>query len=99
MQHIDWEHVEKCFEQLLLLVLLVLEQVEPRLMDVFVCSVNEEPGSDPETIKGTRVAHRVAVEFDRWLEGKIQNSLDPWFRVVYHFTKMAQHYRLFKESI
>lgn len=68
-------------------------------MDAFVCSIGEEPSSDPESIDGARVAHRVAIEFDGWLDGKIANSNDPWFRVVCHFTKMARHYRLFKQSL
>ena len=99
MKRIEWERVEKCCEQTSLLVLLLLGRVEMRLMEVFVCVIGEDAESDPDTVQGKHIAHHIAVEFDGWLDGKIATSSDQWFRVVCHFTKMARHYRLFKESL
>jgi hypothetical protein len=103
MKRIEWGKIEKCYEQSSLMVLLILGRVESRLMEVYVCSlgssvddpkmaVHEHPMPDIS-------AHYVATRFDDWLDSKIATSPDPWFRCVCHFTKMARHYRLFKESL
>jgi hypothetical protein len=95
IKRIEWQKVEKCYEQSSLMVLLILMRVEAQLMEVFVCSLGTLPTEKELTLS----AHYVSIRFDKWLDDKIAYSLDPWFRTVCHFTKMARHYRLFKESL
>lgn len=59
MKQIDWEHVEKCFEQSSLLVLLLVGRSEPRLMELFVCEMGDSDSVDTDLLETLRLRIRL----------------------------------------
>ncbi|KAI2493282.1 hypothetical protein MHU86_21241 [Fragilaria crotonensis] len=100
-KHIDWQKVERTYQQSSILALSILVRVEVRLMESFVHSLNETEvtGYVTQRDDGASLIAFLVTGFEKWIVSKLENTTDKWFRLVLNFFVQSRDYRTVRESI
>ena len=100
-KHIDWQKVERTYQQSSILALSILVRVEVRLMESFVNSLDETEvtGLCTRHDDGAFLIAFLVTGFEKWIVSKLENTTDKWFRLVLNFFVQSRDYRTVRESI
>ena len=94
-KHIDWQKVERTYQQSSVLVLSILVRVEVRLMESFVNSFDETEvtGYCTQHDDGAALIGFLVTGFEKWIVSKLETTTDKWFLLVLNFFVQSRDYR------
>ena len=99
-KHIDWQKVERTYQESSILALSILVRIEVRLIENFVHSLDttEVTGYCTRRDNGASLIAFLVTGFEQWIVEKLENCTDKWFRLVLNFFVQSRDYRTVRES-